>query len=678
MLSFARAAHTIVRLSLANLSHGFSNVSAPTVIRTSMPTARPMRATINTSVIPTTGQKKRAKNADVKQIVEDINKNYSRTNVRVRQIAGRILKEDKRSRLFLMLRNLIRIPNYSTTHLVLIFGRLVEIEKYYREKKKTPSKSVRIPLAEHPFFYKCLHSIEVSIERMQGSDLAFLMKTINKAGFLRINFFPVVTAIDDYLSADNHLELVDKIAVTNLFFHFVQFRKGCDEEEEACLKEVTGSLIKATFKQVREQALLPLYYFKIAKYSYLLKLNGYSKINMLHKTLLKHRKLATAINYYHWFLLTTLENSDKGNMPIVMNDIVNKKVFRRLKLRQNVKMLKKVLNFELEDNQVLKKVFIKQLVEAIKMYLKIIVDRSIVDKNLYKLSMFLMKTDKNYKEFNEELKQICDKGLFVNNEDHQLMVYFFKNKIEPSFDHIKRVCENGKFTHLAMSTVFSLYDEISKKKYDVDKTGLHKKMVKIFVRSAPFLARSRQQNVERMVEIFVRNPSLFKKYFDYLSKKINKIGFIKLTSKKPKGEKDNNQSSKHESLKDVDEDFDLAEEDDELLNDDDDKEIAFENPEVPEEYFLRRVKITNVFLLFHLNFLNNWIPKLNPESTGVSVSEIDRLIKMIGPRMFAKYLNERQVLFVKGLAENPASDSLKTTFNELVEEVIKAQEDQSS
>jgi hypothetical protein len=672
MLSLTRTANAIARLGLGTLNRSVSTGTTPTVIRTSMPTSRSSRPSMNSSIIPTTSQKRRTSNFDIKQMVEGINKSYQRTNVRVRQIAARILKQDRRSRLFLMLRNLVRIPNFNTTHLVLIFGRLVEIEKYERQKKKTGAKTNRIPLAEHPFFYKCLHSIESNIGRMQGMDLAFLVKTINKASFMKINFFPIVTAIDENLSADNLLEMVDKITLCHLFTHFVAFRKVCDEEEEACLKEFTGKLVRASFRHVREESLPIPIYFKMAKYSYFLRLKSYSRINNLHKILLRLRKQADSRSYYYWFLLTTLENSDKGNKTIVINDIINKKIFRKLKLRQNVKLLKKVLHFELEDNQVLKKIFIKEAVEAIKVYLQIIVSRSIVDKNLYKLTMFLMRADKNYKEFNEELKQICDKGLFINSEDHQLMIYFFRNKIEPGFEHIKRICENGKFTHLSMSTILNLHDEINAKKYEFDRTGLHKKLVKVFVRSAPFLRVSCMQDTARMKEIMVRNPAIFGKYFEYLMKKLKKIQFIKLSNKKPKeGIQEDKQSTDAIPQESAD-DFDLAEDNDAEF--DDENEIPFENSEIPEEYFLRKVKMTNIFLLFHLNFINEFMANVNLTKTKISIDEIQKMVKIIQARTFARHLNEQQILFLKEIAEKPASELLKATLLELVADVIRAQE----
>jgi hypothetical protein len=600
---------------------------------------------------------KRVRN-QTRETIDNINKSYKSLNIRERQISSQILKIDSRIKLLSMFEILVRKNNFNVTHLTLIFSRLVEVE-IYALKTKRFRKEERVLLSDLPLFYRLLYTLEISIERMRPETIVYLLKFIQKSDIIAVNLFPVVRSISEFLLTEKTLEIIDKESICQLYFYFVRIYLNAEKEQQSFLGEIIGKLVKVVHKFVGDESLEPYFYFKIAKHDYYLRLNSGKRLHLLHKVLTKHRKTAKPQEYFYWFMLTTLEHSDKSSVLIVVNDMINKKVFDKLKFKHNIEILALSDKIDLPNGQILKAILIKSTLKAIKTKLQYILSSLKPDKYLYMLANFLSRSKTNYQEINGDLAQICELSLFEANENHQILLYFFNNKIPATLEHIKKVCESGKLSKISPTLIISLYKEIMQRKMNIDLTNLLKKMVKVFVRNSFSSNAIQSEDEENLLLIIQANPEILETYISYLNKKIVKISFVNL-QKSANGVKE-------EASKENSEPFSSE-------NSEDNKIISFNHPHIPEEFFLQRVNIANSMILFQLRFINNAVSRVNQSVNGKVNELMELLIRNVKLKLFATHLNEEQVEVFKGLISSPASPKLRLLYQDIIEEIISSKD----
>ena len=555
-----------------------------------------------------------------------------------KDISRKILKMDKDVDLFYIGHNLSNHYNPNITHLSLVVGRLIDLEKSKKKIKKDSKKKNQKfdKLKDNIDIYSLIKKLEENVYKMNDVNINYILAKIIEAQkigiFLNSLFFKV---IDHLLEDDNYL-LLDRNIRINVFIIIVKcqlasiFDKN-DENVKFLLKE----LLKDISKMVSSDLLEKEFYFRLLKYYYLYDFINFKKINHLNKRIWENKKEMLPSNYYYWFFLNTKIPKNNKFIYLILKDILNKQIFKPYSLIKTINLCEEIHNLKFEDQKLLKIASLDNFHKNINNILIFHIEQNKIIHFLKELLLYIRNFKiKNIDYIFENLKIILRDNLFHHTENFFIYLVFFENEIEIKRELLEKLVQIKIYQGLDPKIYFSLYNYFLN--YEIDLEIYKKKGFKIMIKKYyKFENEKDYKNFVNLLNEFIKNDKNYLTYYlENLKKYLNKIEIFN-NEKKVKSDQKTEKIEKIDKIR------------------------------VTSDRFINNIEnnLTKIFL----NLKNiNYFYENNPVIFNDNEELLNSIFEIIDKKIILSFLTEENVIELQTLNEITKYDKLKYLLEELL------------
>lgn len=451
-----------------------------------------------------------------------IDNQYKFTSQRDRQISATILKCSSSSKLFYMYNQLIKKKNYNTTHLVMIFARLIDIDMFLY--KTTPNK--RIQLGDKTLFYRILSQIEANIDRMLQETILLLLRKIIHFNFLRIDYTTIVISVCNHLISDDNLSVMEKGSLFRCYFYIVRLSKLPNFKNIEIIKDVAWKLIKETQRVVVSRAMSTSDYFQLAKYHYYFQMMVHKRMVILNKELTLRKKYASFRHLYYWFIFNSQTDKCQDEMLIILTEILNREAYKGFGLNRGSIFGQILLKINLENVQLLKKVLLEKTMDEMVSIVIKSVDENEKMKKFDRFINFLSVYPREVPLIHDSFKKILIKGILEPIDEIKLLSYFLQRSIPLESKDLQIIIDRGCYTGINLNYLIDLYKQLADKNLDISLFKLQKRMTKVFIRRFYFYPKETIEIRDLFVQIFKSEPLAFTFYLFYVNRVLRKMEVV--------------------------------------------------------------------------------------------------------------------------------------------------------
>ena len=532
-----------------------------------------------------------------------IDSNYKSASVRDRQFSAVILKTATKERLFYMYSQLIQKPNFNTTHLILIFARLIDVELFLKKS----GGSNRTKLTEKSVFYRILDQIEKNIDCTLQESLVFLLRKLTHFQFFKIDFSPILTAICAHLLTDDTLTYMDPVCVYKCYFYVVRLCNDHQYKLVPGLISLSWQLVKETQKHIVKRVLPVPYYFNLAKYHYFLPLKSPKRIEIVNKELLLRKKQATNRHLYYWFLFNSNLPENNQTIPIILTELIKKQFQMHLNFKKLCTLCLKLCELNLATVSHLKEAIIDK---AIRKLNEDVIQSVNLETPLPHLSWYielLLVSKAQFKDILQPLKLIMRNQLINNRTDLKVLLYLLEQKAELSISDIQIVINRGKTHDTDLRLLIRVYSLINQNHIKVETNKLKKRAIKLFVSKFFMYVKIELKMKDFIIDVFKSDPVFFTYYLFYLNKILIQMKIVNMHF--------------------AETNLDSANEEEPV----DDQSADFEE---------RSIVINNRTILYHLFFIDQHFQEF--DSTDKEFL-LDEVLENMEKKILVSYLNEDRI-----------------------------------
>ena len=391
---------------------------------------------------------------------------------------GKIMKIEKPNTLFYMFNTITQQSKYNHSYVCFILIRLLEYENSKIEMEKhTEVKGIN--LNERVAFYRLIKSVEENIHRLKVNEIGYLLYSISNSSKTGISFDSLIFKIVELFLDNDNYELIENEYRLKIFFSFVKIRERKIFTETGVLDEIINKSISGIQRCVQDFDLDPEQYFKIAYYYYKVELKDKKLIAVLNKLLLKIKKQGTGVSFYYWFLMNIYNKEHDETVWLVLKEMVNRKpLIRQFNLKLCLSMLRHVEGLDFEQRHLLKKMLINRVMESIVAILSDVIEKKETSNKIKDLIVYLRENQIRNSQITEKLLQLYENGLFINTDDHYLVLYLFDIEHERKTDFLLKINKNLSSRNLDLNTIIELLTLY--KQHDLSLLPLNKKFISVF------------------------------------------------------------------------------------------------------------------------------------------------------------------------------------------------------